>query len=218
MRISDDETATTRFWWIRHAPVPHAAAEGRIYGDLDLPSEVTDAAAARGLAQRLPAEAQTYCSSLMRTHQTAQAVREAGGAIDEMASLHDLREQHLGDWQGRTHADLAQAEPDALAAFWADPAVRRPPGGESFGDLIARVGPVLDQLVARHPGEDVVIFAHGGTIRAACALALDLPPAGALRLVIDNWSLTRLEHLASVRGQAAPGWRVAAINQDPRVG
>ncbi|MBV9587243.1 MAG: hypothetical protein JO213_20405, partial [Alphaproteobacteria bacterium] len=42
-----DETArTTRFWWVRHAPVAH---EGRIYGQKDMPCDCTDTAVFSGL-------------------------------------------------------------------------------------------------------------------------------------------------------------------------
>ena len=47
-RSEDDETATTtRFWWVRHAPVAH---EGRIYGQKDMPCDCTDTAVFTGLA------------------------------------------------------------------------------------------------------------------------------------------------------------------------
>ncbi len=40
-------TVTTRWWWIRHAPVD---AGGRIYGQCDLPADCSDDARMRWLA------------------------------------------------------------------------------------------------------------------------------------------------------------------------
>jgi broad specificity phosphatase PhoE len=56
------------------------------------------------------------------------------------------------------------------------------------------------------PAGDVIIVAHAGTIRAALALALELPPERALRFVIDPRSLTRLDRLDNA-------WRVVAVNR-----
>jgi alpha-ribazole phosphatase len=54
---------------------------------------------------------------------------------------------------------------------------------------------------------------HGGSIRAAAALALDLTPAAALRLRVDHWSLTRLDHHATADGSGS--WSVGCVNRLP---
>ena len=46
--------STTRFWWVRHAPVDH---DGRIYGQKDMPCDCSDAAVFAGLARQLPRDA-----------------------------------------------------------------------------------------------------------------------------------------------------------------
>ena len=61
----------TRLWWIRHAPVDHC---GRIYGQLDLSSDCSEAASFTGLAEQLPRGAVWVTSNLPRTHQTAAAI------------------------------------------------------------------------------------------------------------------------------------------------
>ena len=48
------DATTTRFWWVRHAPVEHG---GRIYGQTDMPCDCTDAAVFAGLARQLPRDA-----------------------------------------------------------------------------------------------------------------------------------------------------------------
>jgi alpha-ribazole phosphatase len=57
-----------------------------------------------------------------------------------------------------------------------------------------------------------VAVAHGGTIRAAIAIALGLPPRGGFAFLVDNCSLTRLDHY---QGPERSGWRVTAINHRP---
>jgi hypothetical protein len=66
---------TTRFWWVRHAPVDH---DGRIYGQKDMPCDCTDTAVFSGLARQLPREAAWVTSHLRRTHETARAIVHAG--------------------------------------------------------------------------------------------------------------------------------------------
>ncbi len=66
---------TTRFWWVRHAPVEH---DGRIYGQKDMTCDCTDANVFAGLARQLPRNAAWVTSDLRRTHETARAIIAAG--------------------------------------------------------------------------------------------------------------------------------------------
>jgi alpha-ribazole phosphatase len=97
-------------------------------------------------------------------------------------------------------------DPEGYAAFWRNPTGNAPPGGESFEAQMRRVAAAFD-------GRDIVCVAHGGTIRAAVALALGLAPEAAMAIIIDNLSVTRLslvhDRLLSP-GRAA--WLVQAIN------
>ena len=69
------EAVTTRFWWVRHAPVAH---DGRIYGQKDMPCDCTDDAVFAGLARQLPKNSVWVTSNLRRTHETARAIIRAG--------------------------------------------------------------------------------------------------------------------------------------------
>lgn len=190
---------TTRWWWIRHAPVPESTSGGRIYGALDMPADTTDAATFAGLARLLPKGAVLATSHLQRTHQTAAAIQAAGLGLPEPIVEADLAEQHLGDWQGR-HADAVREELGEQHPFWLAPAHTRAPNGESFIDVVARVAAVIDRLTEQLRGRDVVAVAHGGTIRAAIAHTLGLEPETALAFRIDNCAVTRLDHHANATG------------------
>ena len=65
-------TIATRWWWVRHAPVPD---DGRIYGQSDLDCDCTDAGVFAALADELPRDAVWVTSQLKRTRQTAKDVR-----------------------------------------------------------------------------------------------------------------------------------------------
>ena len=210
---------TTRFWWVRHAPVAH---DGRIYGQEDKPCDCTDTAVFAGLARQLPRTAVWVVSNLRRTHETARAIVRAGlPGPDPIPGPHaeaipDLAEQNFGDWQGMTYEALRQARGGAFHRFWHAPAHQRVPGGESFADLMARVAWATLQLLETHRGRDIIAVAHGGTIRCALGLALGLEPEHCLAFTTENCSLTRIEYIEG------PGlghnWRVITVNRSPKEG
>ena len=198
---------TTRWWHVRHAPVPNP--EGTIYGQLDRPADTGDDAAFQALAGTLPADAATVVSALKRTQQTAEAIAAAAGRPAAWQVEPDLVEQDFGAWHGITPGE-AYAAQGRRHPFWLCPGTARPPEGESFLDLMARVHPVLHRLSEAHLGKDVVAVTHGGVIRAAIALALDLSAETALRFAIDTLSITRIDYID--RGVEPPLWRVIRLN------
>jgi broad specificity phosphatase PhoE len=204
----------TRFHLIRHALVD-AGARTMLYGSMDVALCAAtlqgEAALYRWLAHRLPRPAAWVVSTLSRTRLTAQAIFAAGYPEQPLPEEHDLREQDLGEWQGLAHEALVARLRQPPHPFWPHAAEEVPPGGESMADVRARVGPVLDRLAERHAGGDVVIIAHGGSIRAALAHALDLTPHQALVFSIRNLGLTRLE-------KHGADWRVATVNEEPWAG
>jgi alpha-ribazole phosphatase len=207
----------TRWWWVRHAPV--TVNNGRCYGQTDHPCDCSDGAAFGGLAAKLPPDAVWIVSPLLRTHMTAAGIVRAGlpgpdpipgrGVLVEP----DLIEQHFGEWQGKTYAELAERNGNLWPRFWLGPAHQAPPGGESFVALLARAHPCILRLSHEHAGRDIIAVTHGGTIRAAVALALDLAPEAALAVTIDNLSVTRIDHFPDA--EAARFWRVTGVNHPP---
>jgi alpha-ribazole phosphatase len=207
----------TRFWWIRHAPVDHG---GLIYGQLDLSCDCSESAAFTGLAEQLPRDAVWVTSNLRRTHETAAAIIRAGLPGPEripgpeVAAIDDLAEQHFGEWQGLAYGDLHQSSAGDPHRFWHAPAREAAPGGESFLAVIERVSRAVHRMVEMNAGRDIIAVAHGGTIRAALALALGLDPEAALAFTIENCSITRIDH---VNGSGVGhDWRVVTVNRPPR--
>ena len=196
----------TRWWLVRHAPVP--CPEGRIHGNLDLACDVSDVEDFEVLARRIPVNAVLVESGLVRCRQTAGALETAGLMLPPPEVEPDLAEQDFGHWQGSSWLHLETAKDPALPEFWRDPAGTAPPGGESFAEMVGRVGGALTRLNARHAGRDILAVCHAGTVRAALAVALDLPPATALRFVVRPLSLTRIDY-------SPDGWRVDGVNVGP---
>jgi alpha-ribazole phosphatase len=210
---NDTRTTVTRWWWVRHAPVPNP--EQRCYGQRDMTCDCTNVAAFEALARRLPTDAQWIATPLQRTTLTAAAIHAArapAGTAPSVAVEAGFMEQHFGDWQGRTYAEIGAfgLKGDDGHRFWLAPAQSTPPGGESFVDVMQRVTTAVERLTRAHSGRDIVVVAHGGSIRAALAYALGLDPEAALAVSIDHLSLTRLDHIEGPG--AGHGWRVNVVN------
>lgn len=202
----------TRWWWVRHAPVPNP--EARCYGQSDMDCDVSDTDSFQGLGAMLPGGAVLVTSDLLRTKKTAAAIAGAGLDLPEPIEEVSLREQSFGDWQGMTYPEIHQSR-GGRHRFWLAPASERPPGGESFTDVLARLTPTVMRLTREHGGRDIVSVGHGGTVRAALALALGLDPEAALSFTIENLSLTRIDHIAD--GNDGGAWRVVTVNHRPKL-
>jgi alpha-ribazole phosphatase len=203
------KVVTTRWWWVRHAPVRNDG--GNIYGQSDLACDTSDREVFEAVAKILPREAVWVSSNLMRTHQTAEAIWAAGYPKPaEMPWEAAFAEQHLGEWQGMNRAAFLASRP-AGSNWFADISVPAP-GGESFMDLYHRAKGAIDRLTEVHAGRDVIAVAHGGTIKAALGLALGGMVEKGLSFDIDNCSITRLDHFAN-GGNA--NWRLPMVNQQP---
>ncbi len=169
----------TRILAIRHGETAWNV-DTRIQGQLDIPLNETGHWQARRLARALAARDPihtVYSSDLLRAWDTARAISERTGT--PLVTDEGLRERGFGVFQGKTFAEIEQHLPeDALRWRKRDPHWA-PPGGESLLQMRERVQATLDTLAARHPGEQIVLVAHGGVMdllyRAATGLDLQAP-------------------------------------------
>jgi broad specificity phosphatase PhoE len=118
-----------------------------------------------------------YTSPLARAVETAHAVAAVHG-LKPIVGV-DLREIELGEVDGLQFEEYPhQLQQELLQS----PATVRFPGGESYEELRARVVAALDELVARHGGETIVVVSHAGANRAALATWLGVGGDAALRI------------------------------------
>jgi glucosyl-3-phosphoglycerate phosphatase len=176
---------TRRLVMLRHGQTDFNLAS-RMQGQLD--TELTEvgraqaSAAAEVLAKRQPLL--IVSSDLRRAYDTAVALGERTGLLVRVDNR--LRETHLGDWQGMTHAEVDATAPGARQE-WREDASWAPHGGESRVDVAARSLPLVADLLSSEsewgaidePARPVVLVAHGGLIAALTAALLRLP--------IGNW-------------------------------
>jgi probable phosphoglycerate mutase len=184
---------TTAFSWpelyfIRHGETDWNR-QGRYQGRRDIPLNDTGRAQADRngrLLKRLLAAAgrdseefDWYVSPLSRTRETMARVRAAftDTPVPQLATDERLVEISFGIYEGKLHAELAAGAMaiagEREASFWHF----RPPDGESYDDLAARIL-AFGQSLPR----PAVIVSHGGVLRTLRRLIEDFPAEHAV-----NW-------------------------------
>jgi broad specificity phosphatase PhoE len=184
--------------FLRHGPTEWNAA-GRVQGHTDIP--LSDAGLAQMAGLRLPFDfARIYSSPLIRARQTAQALGLAEPILDTR-----LMEQNWGAWEGLSRAQiLARNGEDAFVKAGSEQGEAfRPTGGESTGELHARVADFLKD--AAQSG-DAVAVTHLGVLRAAYTLATGWNMAAAMPAELDVSKILLLE----VARDGAP--KIKALN------
>jgi len=88
-----------------------------------------------------------------------------------------LNERHYGNLQGRLHKDVALEVGEAQVHLWRRGYTNRPPNGESLQDIVHKVKYFLENIIKPHlaSGKNVLICAHGNSIRAMVKLLEDIP-------------------------------------------
>ncbi len=114
-----------------------------------------------------------------------------------------LKELGFGAWEGRTAAELMNADPDMLLRFWRDPVNHPPPGGEKLPDFRDRVLAAWDEILARHAGKQVLVICHAGTIRMLVSHVLGMPLERLFSLHVPTAGVTRLR-VDGVNAHALP--------------
>ncbi|WP_170420701.1 histidine phosphatase family protein [Ruegeria arenilitoris] len=175
----------TRLHLVRHGPT-HAKT---MVGWSDIPADLSDYAAIARLHDHLPQDALVISSDLSRAADTATAIQ---GTRRRLPHHPDLREIHFGTWEMRAFAEIEAEDPELAFAYWDSPGDVRPPNGESWNAVRARVDAAIDGLIGMHAGADLVIVAHFGVILTQVQRALDLDAQQTFSHRIDNLSVTEL--------------------------
>ena len=170
----------TAFALVRHGETDWNR-ERRIQGSTDIPLNGTGRAQAAATGELLRGRqwSRIIASPLGRAAETAAIIADAigmpGPELDDA-----FVERNYGDAEGLTGSEL-----DALYPEGADV-----PGRESREAVAERVVAALHRLAAEHPGESMVVVAHGGVIRSV----LESVVPGRHREPITNGSVHSFLH------------------------
>ncbi len=183
-------TPPTRLVLVRHAVTAHTGGKlsGRMPG-IDLNDD--GRAQASAVAERLataPLSA-VFASPIERTMQTAQTIADRHGLAVEV--LDGVIEAEYGDWTDKAIHDLAKS--DEWTVVQRTPSRARFPNGESLLEMQTRMVIALDQVVARHRHETVVVVSHADPIKSAVAHYTGMHLDHFQRIVISPASATVFE-------------------------
>jgi len=196
----------TRLCIIRHGETAWNA-EGRVQGQTDVPLSEVGRAQARAVAGALSAPASErfaalYASDLVRVTQTAAPASERLGLRVRLDAR--LRERHYGVFETLTYADAKERFPEEYGRF----KLRDPDydfgTGESLSGFYTRAIECLNALVARHAGESILVFTHGGVLEMAYRHATGKPLSTRRDFDIPNAALNWIE--ASPGGWSVEAW------------
>jgi probable phosphoglycerate mutase len=126
---------------------------------------------AEKLAQRLADHAidAVYVTNLRRTVETAAPLCEIKNLVPTVVA--DLREVHLGDWEGGLFRIKAHEGHPTIAEMHEAQEWGRLPGAETNAELNARVRRGMAGIVEQHPDQVVMVVVHGGVIGSVLAQA-----------------------------------------------
>jgi len=102
--------------------------------------------------------AQVITSPYVRACETARVIAERLQVPLEIEP--ELHEREVGVHRGQSYDSVSAAVGFDAVRPW----VWKPEGGESFDEVRARVGPVLNRLAQAHATRDLVIVSHGGVM------------------------------------------------------
>jgi len=113
-----------------------------------------------------------FSSDLIRSSETAKIISR--GLNVAVSIRPELKEIHLGEWDGQAMQDIRSDFP----AEWEERGklldTYRPPKGESFADLYQRVIPAFDHI-AETASDPVLIVGHAGVNRMILCRVLGMP-------------------------------------------
>ena len=201
--------SVTRICMVRHGETAWNA-EGRVQGQLDIPLNDVGRAQARATAEVLGGEDFTaiYCSDLMRVRQTAEP--SARKLALPVSYLPELRERHYGMFETLTYVEVREKFPEQYARFRDKDPDFDFQGGETLRGFNERSLKAVGDLIAKHQGEQILVFTHGGVLemvyRHAKAVGLssprdfEIPNAGINWLEVTPsqwtvWAWAEIRHL-----------------------
>jgi len=195
----------TRVYLVRHGQTTWNA-ERRYQGRLDAPLTELGRSQMRRLAAALASEPvrAVYTSPLGRCRWGAERIAAQHGL--EPIVEPDLVELDHGILDGLRVDEMEEHVGQLVRRWWQNPAAVHLPGGETLEQARARAYGAFCRIVERHPGQTVVVVAHGGVNKLILLTLLGAPLDSYFRIQQHNGAV----NLVEVPAEGAA--RVVAIN------
>ncbi len=179
--------------------------EGKMQGQADVELSEHGREQARSAADELAQYAfdAVWSSPLSRALETARTAAAAQG-LDVHVDAR-LGEIDMGDWAGKTWAEVSKAHPEWAERLRAGEDFRRSDAGETAEEMARRGLLALNEIAAKHPDQTVLVATHGFFTRVTVASLLELPGLGRGLGTLGNahWAELRHDHV---------GWTLLGYN------
>jgi broad specificity phosphatase PhoE len=179
----------TRIIFIRHGQTnenERRLMQGAQPTELTLLGKIQAAAAGRALKVFTPTA--LYSSTYVRARQTADIISaELGLPVSENTRL---REQGLGEWEGKSWPAIAAADPSIVERRHSEGWWFCPPGGEPRLRVRHRMLAFIEDMRQSHPDTAIAAVTHGGALYFLINALLDRVPLGRAKLHTTNCGLT----------------------------
>jgi broad specificity phosphatase PhoE len=179
--------------------------ELREMGHLDSPLTPRGIEQAQALGRRLDKLGfdVLYSSDLGRAIHTAEII---GAICRKPVHLNsDLRERHMGVFQGLTREEINERYPDQMAAYERTGFLDVIPDGESAQERTDRSVRVLTEIASRHAEQTVVVVTHGGFLTGFLGFVLGIPFSNGRRFKKENAGFNAFEYVE-------PNWYLQTWN------
>ncbi|MBI4307524.1 MAG: histidine phosphatase family protein [Chloroflexi bacterium] len=181
-----------KLYLVRHAETAWNQ-EGRVQGHTDTPLSEKGQLQAVALGQRLSRVQfhRAFSSDLSRCVQTAQAILAQRPV--PLAPAPELREMSYGEWEAQSWRDVQARHPEQMARIYQRDPKFAPGGGESIMDLMERTRRFLAGQDFTPSDENILVVAHGGSLRGLIFNLVGLPVSHFWRIRLANASLSIVE-------------------------
>ena|ERR1044072_7933203 len=198
----------TTLYLIRHGQSA-GNAEGRFGGHSATPLSELGYRQAKITAKALSKERVTaiYSSDLERAVQTATALSELIGLPVNKTEV--FRERNIGVLEGLTFDEAEKEFPGDYQALVDRNIAHVITRGESYRQLVERVSGTVDEILEKHKGGKIAVFAHTGTI---CFLTLHLIGALNAETVCTPWIVTSNCGINKFEFRGRDNLRVLSLN------
>lgn len=133
-----------------------------------------------------------YSSDLERTRTSARLLGEPHQLEPE--TFPELRELCFGAWEGLSVSEVEKNFPTQLEERMKNIEEFQVEGGETFEQLKERVVPRFEEIVARHPNEQIALVCHGGVNRVIISHLLEVPIKRIFRVKQDYAALNIIQY------------------------
>ena len=150
----------TRIILVRHGQTEWNREE-RFRGRAQVPLNETGLIQAEATGRRIAAEwrpTAIYSSPLSRAIKTAEVIARY---FDLPVQVHPgLTDIDYGQWEGLTPDEVRKLSPKMIDDWFNTPDSIRIPGGETLANVRARAMETINEIVARHEGQSIVVVGH----------------------------------------------------------